>query len=373
MNSKNTAQLAPKVSHPDLLGNHVAVAVRPSRDFIAHVFKQALFGKSLGEIAALLTDDFRDAQEYLELIENGKTCQRMSLKFNPHRLTTQAARYKKGPTLYHAMKTGVGLGKSDKEFPFYDGLARVYLARPSEQNQRNLLYTLIQWGIQGTYYTNEFPPHVARDIYREFKMGKNSRILDPCAGWGGRMIGASVVSDHYDGCEPATKTHAGLELLAEHLSDLTDGRFKARVRRKPFEDARFKAGSYDLALTSPPYYDTEMYSKETTQSSVRYTSFEDWLAGFYFPFIDRTLAALKPGAPFILNVGDRKYPLASKLYEHAAAIGAQVRELPKRLTGGVKASSTSGKQITHALAKGGGLRSDSSKAEAFYIVTRNAT
>ncbi len=359
---------APERSHPDLLGNVVAHAVRPSRAFVARVFKTALHGKSLEEIAALLTDDFRDVQEYLELMENGKTCQRMSLRFNPQRLQTKASRYAGGPSLFDAMSSGFGNAKTPKPDSFYDGLARVYLSFEKTDGVRNLLYAMIQWGIQGTYYTNEFPPHVARDIYREYGLGKDSRILDPCGGWGGRMIGASVVSNFYDCCEPATETAAGLTDLAEHLSELTDGEFVV----KPFEDVALNPGKYDLALTSPPYYDTELYSDEETQSSVRYKTFEDWLPGFYFPFIDRTLEALKPGAPFILNVGDRKYPLASMLYAHCEEIGAKVRPVPARVTGGRHPRMADQYRDTHALAKGGGLRSSDELGEAFYEVRLDA-
>lgn len=379
----------PARSHQNLLGLEVAHAIKPTRDYIKAGFREMLHGITLEGFAALLTDDFRDFVEYLELLGNGKTCQRMSLHYNPQRLDTQATRYAGGPTLYEAITTGQGLGKTAKPDSFYDGMARVYLNWKTPGKERNLLYSMIQWGIQGTYYTNEFPPHVARDIYREFHLGPDSRILDPCAGWGGRMIGASTVSNSYVGYEPATKTANGLVLLARRLRDLTRGAFDAKVRIKPFEDSRIAPGTFDLALTSPPYYDTEIYSDEETNSLNRYKTFDDWLVGFYFPFIDKTLAALKPGAPFILNVGDRKYPLATKLREYAEGEGYSLGILPTRITQGQlgqKKRSVGSmpraadmEKMAAKLAGGGGLRKKTEKddtarhlttGESFFIVRR---
>lgn len=340
-----SAPALPERNFRDLLGNEIAARVKPTRDYVAHFFKSALHGKTEAQIAALMTNDFRNVAEYLTLLDGGKTCQRFSLLYNPHRLSTRShqdgKRAIERPSIMDALL-------NDK---FYDGLARAYLAMYADKgNLGDLLYSMIQVGIQGSVYINEFPPHVARDIYREFKLGKSSRILDPCAGWGGRMIGASVVSNHYDGVEPATNTNAGLRVLGARLTELTST-FNPRVICKPFEDVKLPRNAYDFALTSPPYYDTEIYSDEDTNSLNRYQTFETWVAGFYKPFITKTIDALKPGASFVLNIGDRKYPLPNVMREHCEDLGVEVRKLPSRL------------------AHGGGLRSNG-EGEVFFILTK---
>jgi hypothetical protein len=273
------------------------------------------------ELAAMLTNKFRDAAEYLRLQRGDKTCQRMSLHYNPHRLAVPVIGKR---SIYEAMQMDT----------FFDGMARAYLAEMSKLDSPDLLYSLLQIGLQGSQYVNEFPPHVARDIYREWGLDRKSRILDPCAGWGGRMIGASVVSDHYTGYEPSSDTANGLWELADDLKKLTGGTFNANVYMKPFEDSKLKNNSYDFALTSPPYYDTERYTDEPTNSFNRYKTFDAWTKGFYIPFIDKTLAALKPGATFVVNIGDRKYPLPRVLREHCETIGVKVRNMNSRLAGG---------------------------------------
>jgi site-specific DNA-adenine methylase len=81
----------------------------------------------------------------------------------------------------------------------------------------------------------------------------------------------------------------------------------------PFEDVDLEDTQFDIALTSPPYYDTENYSDEETQSFRRWTSFEKWVRGFLHPLLVNTLAHLKPGSPFIINVGNCKYDLTDSI------------------------------------------------------------
>jgi hypothetical protein len=321
-----------------LLGNKdVLTYERPTRPQLAQFFRRALKGKPVEEIAAMLTNPGRDIFEYALLVSNGKTCQRMSLRYNPQRLDVQANKHK---TIFQAMQ-------SDS---FFDGMARLWLKIEKKLSTADLLYVMIQYGINGSQYVNEFPPHLARDIYREFKLDRRSRILDPCAGWGGRMIGASVVSNHYTGFEPASYTATGLWELADDLKELT-GSFEANIYCKPYEDARLRPARFDFALTSPPYYDTEKYSDEPTQSYMRYTTFDDWVIGFYLPFIDKTMMALKDDGAFVLNVGDRKYPLPNVLKEHCARVGIKVNKLPSRMS------------------MGGGLRTQG-EGEVFFVLTK---
>jgi hypothetical protein len=133
------------------------------------------------------------------------------------------------------------------------------------------------------------------------------------------MIGAASRGAHYEAYEPCALTHAGLVELGQWLQQFKTG-FTFTLHRQPFEDADLPDDSYDIALTSPPYYDTEHYSDEPTQSAIRYTTFQAWVAGFYRPLIDKTMAALKPGAEFILNIGDRRYPLSAELRKMPFAV-----------------------------------------------------
>jgi len=59
------------------------------------------------------------------------------------------------------------------------------------------------------------------------------------------------------------------------------------------------SGEFDFALTSPPYFDVEVYAEEDT-SSMRYPKFDIWVQGFYLPMMRKVAAHLKQGAVFAL-------------------------------------------------------------------------
>ena len=102
-------------------------------------------------------------------------------------------------------------------------------------------------------------------------------VLDPCAGFGGRLLGflASKKGGDYIGVDPNTA-------LIPCYRDLTERvrRYSPEVaKRKAFRmvvgcaetvdwphESGHKPGSVDIVLTSPPYFDTERYTNEPTQS-----------------------------------------------------------------------------------------------------------
>ena len=109
-------------------------------------------------------------------------------------------------------------------------------------------------------------------------------VFDPCIGWGGRMLGTTSRGGHYTGCEPFTKTHDG---LCEMIEDL--GLHKCvKIYKKGVEEvlSELEDTYFDVCITSPPYYDLEVYSEEDTQSIQLYNTYEEWLDGFIRPIIE---------------------------------------------------------------------------------------
>ena len=135
------------------------------------------------------------------------------------------------------------------------------------------------------------------------------------------MIGAASVGAFYHGFEPCTKTYNGLIELGGFLKTFKTG-FDYFIENRAFEDVTLE-NKYDFALTSPPYYDTELYSSEETNSCVRYGTFDKWCAEFYIPMIDKVMACTNR---FILNIGCRKYNLKRP-------IKYPVQEIKGRLSG----------------------------------------
>jgi hypothetical protein len=157
------------------------------------------------------------------------------------------------------------------------------------------------------------------------------RVLDPCTGWGGRLLGclAAANDTYYVGCEPDKNTYKGLsDLLADEALPLA-ARARARILPKPAEVALREdieqMAPFDMVLTSPPYFNLEQYTDSTDQSITTYTTWDDWLEKWLTPVILGALTALKPGGVSCWSVknfkSDKHYPLADATKKIHADVG----------------------------------------------------
>jgi len=131
------------------------------------------------------------------------------------------------------------------------------------------------------------------------------RVLDVCAGWGGRMIGAKSAEGggdklppqkvHYTGIDPCAKTYEALRAIRDEL-ELTNVTLINQPAEVALQELDPGPGpgpgaanaKYDIALTSPPYYNLEIYSDEPTQSvtsSAVSDGYQAWLNKFLSPVI----------------------------------------------------------------------------------------
>lgn len=155
----------------------------------------------------------------------------------------------------------------------------------------------------------DFPANKAEALYNEFSPdGRKPDVLDPCHGWGGRLVGALLADvNSYVGIDPSPAAHKGVERTYDAFKDYTETR-NVQLIQKCFEDVKLEDESFDIALTSPPYFDVEKYDGAQT-SHLRYNDYKKWVEGFYTPLISKTYNALRQGGVFILQVGSQTYPL----------------------------------------------------------------
>lgn len=139
----------------------------------------------------------------------------------------------------------------------------------------------------------------------------------------------------YVGVDPSHEAHAGLvreyEAFAQYCEDT-----QAELLLSPFEDVDLEGRVFDMALTSPPYFDVEQYHGEG-QAHERYGNFELWVNGFYRPMIEKVYQHLKPGGVFCLQVGSQSYPLLKVGVSIAKEIGFAVEDI-RPLGGGTNSS-----------------------------------
>jgi len=142
-----------------------------------------------------------------------------------------------------------------------------------------------------------FRPQLAKLICMHYTP---SIVLDPCAGWGGRMLGVVSSGARYIAFEPNTKTHNNLKELAAFL--------KIESQVEIICDSALNMDNYnipkvDLVLTSPPYFDLEVYTHEETQSVSNHSSYDSWKTGFFIPLMQKSVSKLTENGISCWNVG----------------------------------------------------------------------
>jgi hypothetical protein len=143
------------------------------------------------------------------------------------------------------------------------------------------------------------------------------RILDPCIGWGGRMLGTLAAADdtYYVGCEPDPATFKALnDIMADTL--LIKEKHRTILFPHTIEDSLLEIQAmpkFDMILTSPPYFNLELYTAGE-QSAAKFPTWDDWVSKWLKPTIMGCLATLTPTGTSCWSVKNFKtnkaYPLA---------------------------------------------------------------
>jgi 16S rRNA G966 N2-methylase RsmD len=133
-----------------------------------------------------------------------------------------------------------------------------------------------------------YRPQMAKMVVMNLK-GKT--VFDPCAGWGGRMLGSIAAGvDNYIAFEPNTQTYEGLLRMAKFLN-IEDK--VTLYRDSALNMEQYGITDVDIVLTSPPYFDLEVYSHEHTQSITGCSTYEMWVNKFLRPLVEKSQNTLK--------------------------------------------------------------------------------
>ena len=151
-----------------------------------------------------------------------------------------------------------------------------------------------------------FMPGYAKAIYNYFNA---ATVLDPCSGWGDRMLGAAVTNcvKTYVGFDPNINLRPGYveTLKACGHSLISFDRKKLQFSngftmiREPFEIGALSLSndSFDLVFTSPPFFLYEVYSPDNP-------TYSDWIEEFYKPLMIHSCRCVKPGGYVGIYIGD---------------------------------------------------------------------
>lgn len=157
----------------------------------------------------------------------------------------------------------------------------------------------------GTQAVSNFRPTAAAALYDCFGGGD---IYDMSCGYGGRLLGALISrkARSYLGVDPCQKTYDG---LLELESDFNFPKRPVAIHKAGSEDFKPPEASIDICFTSPPYFDTELYDTDPTQSYLKFPTYSEWLDGFIGGTLANCFHCLRETGVLLYNIAHTKrYP-----------------------------------------------------------------
>jgi hypothetical protein len=179
-----------------------------------------------------------------------------------------------------------------------------------------------------------FKPTIAKHIYKS--LGATA-VLDPCAGWGGRLLGAISLGIPYTGFDTNHELASGyLKMLSYEatscLENNTSPPFNTKYVYAPegsvekakwkiiFQsclEADFSKIDYDLVLTSPPYYNLEVY-----QGMPRFASEDAFYKDFLIPLLDKCRKHIKKHGKVLFNISPKMYKKLTGTYKYPSCVAS---------------------------------------------------
>lgn len=170
-----------------------------------------------------------------------------------------------------------------------------------------------------------YRPHFAKQIIEITGLNQGT-LFDPCAGWGGRMLGTLAAGWRYRACEPNPTTHANLDRMLTWLKGMHPTQLDAEISPGPAETFDISSvAPVDVVLTSPPYFDLERYSQDPDQSYNQHSTYAQWQDQWFVPLVHRCLDNLKPDGISAWNVMNfRRHDLVQALMDAHTSRGWQL-------------------------------------------------
>lgn len=154
-----------------------------------------------------------------------------------------------------------------------------------------------------------FKSTTAKYLYKKYNA---KHVLDPTAGWGGRMLGAWALDINYTGIDTNTEMvpayDAMIKFLSEDANTFGNNLFEEQQESKlqmiwdSCLNVDFSKIEYDFVLTSPPYVNLEMYEHMDL-----WDSDAAFYKGFFIPLWEKCVKHIKKGGYVCFNISPKMY------------------------------------------------------------------
>lgn len=158
-----------------------------------------------------------------------------------------------------------------------------------------------------------FKATTAKYLYKKYNA---TSVLDPTAGWGGRMLGAWALDIDYVGIDTNVEMIPAYDSMIKFLTEYSefgtsairfDTESKLEMIWSSCLDVDFSKLNYDFVLTSPPYINLEIYEHMELWDSD--TAF---YKEFFIPLWAKCVKHIKPGGHVCFNISPKMYEDAVK-------------------------------------------------------------
>ena len=159
-----------------------------------------------------------------------------------------------------------------------------------------------------------FKSITAKYLYKKYRA---TAVLDPTAGWGGRMLGAWSLGIDYVGIDTNIDMKPAYDGMMDFLANKVtfgNGLFAVENTSKlemiwdSCLTVDYSKINYDFVLTSPPYSNMELYRGMTP-----WPSDTDFYLTFLIPLYEKCIKHIKPGGHVCLNISPKMYEDSLKL------------------------------------------------------------
>ena len=155
-----------------------------------------------------------------------------------------------------------------------------------------------------------------------------TRVLDPTAGWGGRMLGAWSLGIDYTGIDTNLEMKPAYDEMIEFLHNFNEidnplFEVKSTSRLEMIWDSclavDYSKMDYDFVLTSPPYINMELY-----RNMKPWENDQAFYQDFFIPLFNKVRFNIKKGGKVCFNI-------SPKMYDDALTYGLEPCDLEEDL------------------------------------------
>jgi len=189
-------------------------------------------------------------------------------KYTPERIDNCIAKLKQNPLDINSAKTIIYFYFIDERlntilkgmsfYEFYDNFDKVSMPSllKTFEKMKYKRTPIDMYRIYGYYYgrVSPFKISIAYSLIHKYANDKDI-VLDPCAGFGGRAVATILHNKQYIGFDLNDRLQPAYQKLLSHFPEN-----KCEINHVDALTVDFFNYRYDCIITSPPYYNIELYN-----------------------------------------------------------------------------------------------------------------